>query len=78
MTKTWKIGYRFDDKTGAKKPWEVINRVFVDGKMVNSVRWGSFKTEEAAAKSIPASIERCKTSAAWGETELENIGRIER
>lgn len=75
---TWKIGYRFNDKTGEKKPWEVMNQVFENGRRVALVQWGSFKTEAAASKSIPQAISRMVDSPTHGIHEFENIGKIAR
>jgi hypothetical protein len=76
MTKTWKIGYRFNDKTGEKRPWEVVNEAWENGSLIGRMQWSSFKTEEAAAKSIPASIKRMAGSETHGEIICENIGRL--
>lgn len=80
MPKTWKVGVRFDDTTGAKAPWEAINRVYENGKLVNTVRWGSFKTEDAAMKKTAKRVENCKADPIFahdGKT-IEFIGRIEK
>lgn len=75
----WKIGYRFNPRTGTVKPWEVVNTV-VDGqgRTVDRVQWGSFKTEASAAKSIPKSISGMEKNPIWAEHTFENVGRIER
>lgn len=75
---TWKIGYRFNDKTGEKKPWEVINEVYENGHRTARVQWSSFKTEEAASASIPKAIKRMVGSPTHGGHEFENIGRLAR
>lgn len=76
MTKVWKIGYRFNDKTGEKKPWEVVNEAWENGHRVGRIQWSSFKTEDAAAKSIPASIKRMAESPSHDDITCENVGRL--
>lgn len=79
MTKVWKIGYRYNPSTGAIKPWEVVNTVEVDGKVTDVVQWGSYKTEAAAAASIPKSIARMEAEPIYAEGKtFQNIGRIEK
>lgn len=73
----WKIGYRFNDKTGEKRPWEVVNQVHECGRLTRRVQWGSFKTEASAAASIPKAIARIEASPSHTEAECQNIGRID-
>lgn len=58
MAEEWKVGYKFDPKTGVKRPWEGWNRVYVNGKLVTTVRWGSYTTEEAAIKGLTKKVEQ--------------------
>lgn len=81
MTKVWNIGYRFNDKTGTKRPWEVVNQVYENGKRVAIVQWNSCATEKGAIKSIEGSRARSvepmhAKNYAEAEITLEWIGRI--
>lgn len=76
MAKVWKVSVRFDPRTGNKKPWEAINRVYENGKLVSTVRWGDYKTEAAAIKGTEAKVNRCKENPVWmhdGKT-IEFVG----
>lgn len=76
MTETWKIGYRFNPRTGTVKPWEVVNTVFSNGRVVAKKQWGSFKTEASAAKSVPKAIASMRVNPIWVGVDFENVGRM--
>jgi hypothetical protein len=76
MATEWKIGYKFDPSTGSVKPWEGWNWVYEDGNLVKSVRWGSFKTEEAAIKNLTKATKKVKSEKFYtqdGKT-IEYVG----
>ena len=71
----WNIGYRFNPRTGNIKPWEVVNTVTVNGKTTAKNQWGSFKSEAAAAASIPRDIAKMAGTSTHGHVTAVNVGR---
>lgn len=75
--KTWTIGYRYNPSTGSVKPWEVVNTVIQNDKVTAIVQWSSFKTEAAAAASIPKAIARMEAEPIYCENKtFVNVGRM--